>query len=143
MPEYFLFQASICSSSACRVPCGMNTIGRSMDDLFWWLPVMAYLWVVCAALVPIFVLGGSRGRGRGRRGAGNKGHEASPFCIWSNHTPFPFHHFTQSLLGYYIFQCFDKVFSQLNPLFHQLSLTSTFTTSTHWKLTIGERKNYS
>ena len=36
----------------------MNTIGQSIDNLSWQLPVMAYLWVVCAALVPIFVLGG-------------------------------------------------------------------------------------
>ena len=79
-----------------------------MDDLFWRLPVMAYLWVVCAALVPIFVLGGSEGGAEAA--AGNKGQEAaSPFCIWSNRTPFPFHHFQPRILSSNA-AVFDKLF---------------------------------
>ena len=65
---------------------------------------MAYLWVVlCGISADIclrWVLVGV---------VANKGREAGPFCIWSNRTPFPFHHFQPRILSSNA-AVFDKLF---------------------------------
>ena len=130
----------------------MNTIGRSMDDLFWRLPVMAYLWVVLCCISPDICLRWEF-LGVAEAAAADKGQErlaASLFgliTIWSNHTPFPFHHFTHAASDI-IFQCYRLWQSNLmteSPLLPTLTLFhfNTNTTNTQWKLKIYSWKSLS
>ena len=122
-----------------------------MDDLFWRLPVMAYLWVVLCCISPDICLRWEwRAWRRQQLTKAKRGSAPSLFgliTIWSNHTPFPFHHFTHAGSDI-IFQCWrlwqsdlttESTLSPTLTLFH----FNTNTTNTQWKLKIYSWKSLS
>ena len=101
----------------------MNTIGRSMDNLFWRLPVMAYLWVVLCCISPDICLRWEwRAWRRQQLTKAKRGSAPSLFGLITRLSRFIILPTPARILSSNA-EDFDKVIWQLNPLFHQLSLS--------------------